>query len=447
VQDDIAERVLPMLRGAMAELSLGDPRVSRPTSVRSSTRRRAARSPPTSRSAGTKARPSRRCRFPRRAITARSSRPTLIEIADPRTLTREVFGPVLHVVRYPRGRARRAGRRDQRDRATASRTASTAASTRRWTSSRGRIRAGNVYVNRNIIGAVVGVQPFGGEGLSGTGPKAGGPLYCGGSCASRARDARSASQALAGPTGRTNVLRSHPRGRVACIAADAAGARGAGGASRRRSATLAVDSSNRGPMPCCSPVRAKHAARLRSELARGTGRSFRDRARDGGRTTRRVSSRNARSRINTTASGGNALVAVARGKRARMSAATSHEEARRNRPFASSPSCRADGRLSNVALARAVGPVAHAVRRARARPGDAPASSGDYATELDAAQLGMGLTVFIEVAIDRTSQDAFDAFRDAVLAIPQVQECHMVAGGSTTSSRCACRTWPPTARS
>ena len=42
---------------------------------------------------------------------------------------------------------------------------------------RERVRAGNVYVNRNMIGAVVGVQPFGGEGLSGTGPKAGGPHY------------------------------------------------------------------------------------------------------------------------------------------------------------------------------------------------------------------------------------------------------------------------------
>ncbi|HYN00423.1 MAG TPA: aldehyde dehydrogenase family protein, partial [Aestuariivirgaceae bacterium] len=42
---------------------------------------------------------------------------------------------------------------------------------------RSQVRAGNVYVNRNIIGAVVGVQPFGGEGLSGTGPKAGGPNY------------------------------------------------------------------------------------------------------------------------------------------------------------------------------------------------------------------------------------------------------------------------------
>ena len=88
----------------------------------------------------------------------------------------------------------------------------------------------------------------------------------------------------------------------------------------------------------------------------------------------------------------------------------------------------ADGRLSNVALAKAVGlsptPCAERVRTLEA----AGVVKG-YAADLDAAQLGLGLTVFIEVAIDRTSQDAFDAFRDAVLAIPQVQECHMVAGG------------------
>jgi len=87
-----------------------------------------------------------------------------------------------------------------------------------------------------------------------------------------------------------------------------------------------------------------------------------------------------------------------------------------------------DGRLSNVALARAVGlsptPCAERVRAL-----ETAGIIRGYATELDAAQLGMGLTVFIEVAIDRTSQDAFDAFRAAVLAIPQVQECHMVAGG------------------
>ena len=61
--------------------------------------------------------------------------------------------------------------------ATASPSASTAASTRPCAHIRARLRVGNAYVNRNMIGAVVGVQPFGGEGLSGTGPKAGGPHY------------------------------------------------------------------------------------------------------------------------------------------------------------------------------------------------------------------------------------------------------------------------------
>jgi RHH-type transcriptional regulator, proline utilization regulon repressor / proline dehydrogenase / delta 1-pyrroline-5-carboxylate dehydrogenase len=61
--------------------------------------------------------------------------------------------------------------------ATVSPSACTAASTKPTNFVRERIQAGNVYVNRNQIGAVVGVQPFGGEGLSGTGPKAGGPHY------------------------------------------------------------------------------------------------------------------------------------------------------------------------------------------------------------------------------------------------------------------------------
>ena len=61
--------------------------------------------------------------------------------------------------------------------ATASRSASTAASTRPPARSSTALPVGNVYVNRNMIGAVVGTQPFGGSGLSGTGPKAGGPDY------------------------------------------------------------------------------------------------------------------------------------------------------------------------------------------------------------------------------------------------------------------------------
>src|SRR5690606_21649801 len=102
--------------------------------------------------------------------------PTLIEINSIEELSREVFGPVLHVLRY---------RRDALDQvldqinATGygltfgvhSRIDETIAHVTE------RVHAGNMYVNRNVVGAVVGVQPFGGEGLSGTGPKAGGPLY------------------------------------------------------------------------------------------------------------------------------------------------------------------------------------------------------------------------------------------------------------------------------
>jgi Lrp/AsnC family leucine-responsive transcriptional regulator len=87
-----------------------------------------------------------------------------------------------------------------------------------------------------------------------------------------------------------------------------------------------------------------------------------------------------------------------------------------------------DGRLANVALAKRVGlsptPCAERVRALEA----AGIISG-YAAKLDSEQLDLGLLVFIEIAIDRISQDAFDQFAAAMLRIPQVQECHMVAGG------------------
>jgi RHH-type proline utilization regulon transcriptional repressor/proline dehydrogenase/delta 1-pyrroline-5-carboxylate dehydrogenase len=102
--------------------------------------------------------------------------PTLIELDSIDELKREVFGPVLHVVRYS---ADSLGKVCEAINATGygltlglhSRIEETAAFVREH------VHAGNVYVNRNQIGAVVGVQPFGGEGLSGTGPKAGGPHY------------------------------------------------------------------------------------------------------------------------------------------------------------------------------------------------------------------------------------------------------------------------------
>lgn len=91
-------------------------------------------------------------------------------------LQREVFGPVLHVVRY------RADELDSLiDQINSKGYALTHGVHSRIDATvehiRDRIEAGNVYINRNIVGAVVGVQPFGGHGLSGTGPKAGGPFY------------------------------------------------------------------------------------------------------------------------------------------------------------------------------------------------------------------------------------------------------------------------------
>ncbi|UFH49719.1 trifunctional transcriptional regulator/proline dehydrogenase/L-glutamate gamma-semialdehyde dehydrogenase [Pseudomonas sp. KNUC1026] len=102
--------------------------------------------------------------------------PTLIELDNLDELKREVFGPVLHVIRYARkdldaliqqinatGYGLTLGVHTRIDETIAKVVEN--------------VNAGNAYVNRNIVGAVVGVQPFGGEGLSGTGPKAGGPLY------------------------------------------------------------------------------------------------------------------------------------------------------------------------------------------------------------------------------------------------------------------------------
>lgn len=102
--------------------------------------------------------------------------PTLIELDSFDELKREIFGPVLHVVRYNRRNL------DQLiEQINASGYGLTLGVHTRIDETIAKVvenaNAGNMYVNRNIVGAVVGVQPFGGEGLSGTGPKAGGPLY------------------------------------------------------------------------------------------------------------------------------------------------------------------------------------------------------------------------------------------------------------------------------
>ncbi len=102
--------------------------------------------------------------------------PLILDIPHVRAVTKEVFGPILHVMRY-----RAAGRDAVIADLNASGYGLTFGLQTRIGSVMGtvcdQVTAGNVYVNRSIIGAVVGVQPFGGQGLSGTGPKAGGPHY------------------------------------------------------------------------------------------------------------------------------------------------------------------------------------------------------------------------------------------------------------------------------
>jgi RHH-type proline utilization regulon transcriptional repressor/proline dehydrogenase/delta 1-pyrroline-5-carboxylate dehydrogenase len=100
--------------------------------------------------------------------------PTLAEIPDAGFLQEEVFGPILHVIRYDPSRLAEAARSLAQARygltlGVHSRIEGFAEDVLRA------VPAGNAYVNRAMTGAVVGVQPFGGEGLSGTGPKAGGP--------------------------------------------------------------------------------------------------------------------------------------------------------------------------------------------------------------------------------------------------------------------------------
>jgi RHH-type proline utilization regulon transcriptional repressor/proline dehydrogenase/delta 1-pyrroline-5-carboxylate dehydrogenase len=224
VQDDVAERVLTMLRGAMAELTIGDPRelaTDVGPVIDEDARARLAAHVETMRAAGAAV---HTLALPPACAHGTFFPPTVIAIDDARTLTREVFGPVLHVLRYREDAlpalvdALNAGgyglthgihtRIDE----TVERIVT-------------RIRAGNIYVNRNMVGAVVGVQPFGGEGLSGTGPKAGGPHYLWRLVRDRAPFAPAAMATgveLPGPTGESNTLRLHPRGRVACIADDEA---------------------------------------------------------------------------------------------------------------------------------------------------------------------------------------------------------------------------------
>jgi RHH-type proline utilization regulon transcriptional repressor/proline dehydrogenase/delta 1-pyrroline-5-carboxylate dehydrogenase len=178
LQEDSADRVIEMLKGAMAESRLGNPErlsVDIGPVIDQEAKAGIEKHIQAMRDKG---------RNVYQVAIADSDEikrgtyvmPTLIELDSFDELQREIFGPVLHVVRY---------KRRELDQLIAQINASgyglTLGVHTRIDETIAKVidnvNAGNMYVNRNIVGAVVGVQPFGGEGLSGTGPKAGGPLY------------------------------------------------------------------------------------------------------------------------------------------------------------------------------------------------------------------------------------------------------------------------------
>jgi RHH-type transcriptional regulator, proline utilization regulon repressor / proline dehydrogenase / delta 1-pyrroline-5-carboxylate dehydrogenase len=179
VQEEAADRVLEMLAGAMAELRLGRPdqlHTDVGPVIDAEAQAGLLRHIDALRAQG------RRVQQPLGRGGLDDTRhghfvpPTLIELNHLGELQREVFGPVLHVLRY-----RREALPELLDQINATGYGLTLGLHTRIDETIERVvagaRVGNVYVNRNMVGAVVGVQPFGGEGLSGTGPKAGGPLY------------------------------------------------------------------------------------------------------------------------------------------------------------------------------------------------------------------------------------------------------------------------------
>ncbi len=176
LQEEIAPRVIELLSGHMEELRIGDP--SNLATDIGPTIDAEARDVISKHvdDISKQAIVIHQCSLPQETNGGTFYPPTAIEIDSLDYLQREIFGPVLHIVRFASGKlaptldaVNRLGygltmgvhsRIDSRARAITELSG-----------------AGNIYINRNIIGAVVGVQPFGGRGLSGTGPKAGGPYY------------------------------------------------------------------------------------------------------------------------------------------------------------------------------------------------------------------------------------------------------------------------------
>ncbi len=235
VQDDIAPHLIPMIIGAMDELQLGDPwHLSTDIGpvIDAAARNSITDYIDQARSEG---------RVLHQLDTPKIGTfvaPTLLLVDGIRALEKEIFGPVLHVARF---------KADTLDQVIADINATGYGLTfglhtridSRVQAVADRVHVGNIYVNRNQIGAVVGSQPFGGEGLSGTGPKAGGPFYLSrfqrrtagtGTTWEKAADIAQVQQALAearhsliasyplpGPTGEANTLTLIARDPILCL--------------------------------------------------------------------------------------------------------------------------------------------------------------------------------------------------------------------------------------
>ena len=179
VQEDVADRMIEMIAGAARELALGDPRD--PAThvgpvIDDDAKARLDRWIADMAAARPRALPLGRRP---RAAAARAAYvpPTMIALDRAARSQGRGVRPDPACRALARRRARRAARRHRRQRHRPDARHPYAASTRPSTSIVARLANGNVYVNRSMIGAVVGTQPFGGSGLSGTGPKAGGPNY------------------------------------------------------------------------------------------------------------------------------------------------------------------------------------------------------------------------------------------------------------------------------
>ncbi len=237
LQEDIADGVEHMLFGAMDDLALGDP-WHLATDIGPVIDEQAAagiRAYVDAARAGGRVLKEMAAPSPGHFIG-----PVALRVGGIAQMPREIFGPVLHIARF---------RADDLDRVLSDINATGYGLTfglhtridERVSRIVGRIRAGNTYVNRNQIGAVVGSQPFGGEGLSGTGPKAGGPHYLtrftrapvpevagvpgatdeatvrAALGMARVPEAPVTVEALPGPTGESNRLSSYLRPPVLCL--------------------------------------------------------------------------------------------------------------------------------------------------------------------------------------------------------------------------------------